>query len=44
MFQDQPKFGRCNVGSHRTGTGGGTNAVFADCHVEWIVGTRIGWP
>jgi len=44
VFQDQPKYGRCNVGSHRTSAGGGTNAVFADGHVEWVVGTRIGWP
>ncbi|MHC4444915.1 MAG: prepilin-type N-terminal cleavage/methylation domain-containing protein [Planctomycetota bacterium] len=31
-------------GNHKTGRGGGTNAVFADTHVEWIKGTRIGWP
>jgi len=44
VFQDVRKFGRCNVGSHRTSLGGGTNAAFADGHVEWVVGTRIGWP
>lgn len=35
---------RPNVGSHYTSMGGGTNAVFADGHVAWVVGTRIGWP
>ncbi len=44
VFQDVAKFGRCNVNSHRTTAGGGTNATFADGHVEWVVGTRIGWP
>lgn len=44
VFQDVAKFGRCNVNSHRTSAGGGTNAMFADGHVEWVVGTRIGWP
>ncbi|UCD30178.1 MAG: prepilin-type N-terminal cleavage/methylation domain-containing protein [Planctomycetota bacterium] len=33
-----------NPNSHRTSIGGGTNAVFADSHVEWVRGTRIGWP
>ncbi len=32
-----------NPGSHRGPTGGGTNAVFADTHVEWVKGTQIGW-
>jgi hypothetical protein len=22
----------------------GTNAIFADTHVEWVKGTQIGWP
>ncbi len=35
---------RIDVGSHRTTSGGGTNAIFADTHVEWVIGTRIGWP
>ncbi len=35
---------RIDVGSHWRNTGGGTNAVFADTHVEWVEGTRIGWP
>ena len=34
---------RYNLGSHRTSQGGGCNAIFADGHVEWIKGTRIGW-
>ncbi|HOA72232.1 MAG TPA: prepilin-type N-terminal cleavage/methylation domain-containing protein [Phycisphaerae bacterium] len=38
------KLGRVNVGSHRTFAGGGTNAIFADGHVEWVLGSRIGWP
>jgi prepilin-type N-terminal cleavage/methylation domain-containing protein len=33
-----------NPGSHRGATGGGTNAIFADTHVEWVKGTQIGWP
>jgi prepilin-type N-terminal cleavage/methylation domain-containing protein len=35
---------RIDVGSHRMGAAGGTNAIFADSHVEWVLGTRIGWP
>jgi len=35
---------RINVDSHQTIRGGGTNAIFADTHVEWVLGTRIGWP
>ncbi len=35
---------RIDVGSHRKSGGGGTNAIFADTHVEWVQGTRIGWP
>jgi hypothetical protein len=33
-----------NYGSHKKTGKGGTNALFADMHVEWVVGTRIGWP
>ncbi|UCD30079.1 MAG: prepilin-type N-terminal cleavage/methylation domain-containing protein [Planctomycetota bacterium] len=33
-----------NHNSHRRSTGGGTNAIFADSHVEWVIGTGIGWP
>jgi len=33
-----------NLGSHPKTTVGGTNAVFADSHVEWVEGTSIGWP
>jgi len=32
-----------NSGSHRGTAGGGTNAAFADTHVEWVKGTQIGW-
>jgi prepilin-type N-terminal cleavage/methylation domain-containing protein len=35
---------RINVGSHRVGRAGGTNAIFADSHVAWVKGVRIGWP
>lgn len=35
---------RIDVGSHRSSAGGGTNAIFGDTHVEWVQGTRIGWP
>jgi hypothetical protein len=36
--------GIVNYGSHRQRGVGGTYAVLADAHVEWIEGTRIGWP
>jgi len=32
-----------NKGNHRSTLGGGTNAAFADTHVEWVKGTQIGW-
>ena len=35
---------RIDVGSHATGAGGGTNAIFGDTHVEWVRGPQIGWP
>ncbi len=35
---------RANVGGHRRPMGGGTNAVFADTHVEWVYGKQIGRP
>ncbi len=35
---------RDNMGSHKTTLGGGTNIIFADSHVEWVLGTRMGWP
>jgi len=46
VFQgDSTHVGRVNVNSHRAGgKGGGTSAIFADGHVEWVEGTRIGWP
>lgn len=28
--------------SHRTAQGGGTNAIFADTHVQWVKGLRVG--
>jgi len=31
-------------GSHPSGGVGGTNAIFADTHVEWVPGKQIGWP
>jgi len=37
-------FYRWNIGSHRRGGKGGTNALFADTHVEWVPGEQIGWP
>ena len=33
-----------NYNSHRKGNAGGTNAIFADSHVEWVLGSQIGWP
>jgi len=41
---DNPDNGIYNYGSHKKTGKGGTNALFADMHVEWVVGTRIGWP
>ncbi len=38
------KYSRVNVGNHSNGSAGGTNALFIDGHVEWVEGTRIGWP
>lgn len=38
-----PANGIFNYGSHKRGRGG-TNTTFADGHVEWVVGTQIGWP
>ena len=35
---------RANVGSHRGSRGGGTNTIFADTHVEWVLGKEIGRP
>lgn len=33
-----------NRGSHRQNEAGGTNALFADTHVEWVAGNQIGSP
>jgi hypothetical protein len=33
-----------NYGSHAKGNRGGTNALFADMHVGWVIGSQIGWP
>jgi prepilin-type processing-associated H-X9-DG protein len=35
---------RANIGSHKNNGVGGTNAVFADTHVEWIPGKNLGRP
>lgn len=35
---------RINYGSHSRDGAGGTNVIFADSHVEYTKGTRIGWP
>jgi hypothetical protein len=32
-----------NYGSHRKRNSGGTNAIFADNHSEWVPGDQIGW-
>jgi len=44
VHQHDSKVGRVNVGGHRLTNVGGTNSIFADAHVEWVEGTRIGWP
>jgi prepilin-type N-terminal cleavage/methylation domain-containing protein/prepilin-type processing-associated H-X9-DG protein len=33
-----------NYGKHPKKGTGGTNALFADGHIEWVEGSRIGWP
>lgn len=33
-----------NYKSHMKKGAGGTNVIFADAHVGWVPGTRIGWP
>lgn len=41
---NSPKLGRANIGSHPGSRGGGTLAIFGDTHVDWVIGTQIGWP
>lgn len=48
-FTDDPtascsSMARANMGSHSMGDAGGTNALFADLHGEWVAGTQIGRP
>lgn len=38
------KWGRTNVDSHKVGKVGGTNVLMGDMHIEWVEGTRVGWP
>lgn len=38
------KYPRANVGSHAGSREGGTNVAFADMHVGWVEGSRVGWP
>lgn len=33
-----------NYGSHKKTGKGGTNVVFADNHVGWVIGNQVGWP
>ncbi|UCD29921.1 MAG: prepilin-type N-terminal cleavage/methylation domain-containing protein [Planctomycetota bacterium] len=40
---DTKDWGVFNADSHRTGNGAGTIAFFADTHVKWVKGMRIGW-
>ncbi|MBI4578550.1 MAG: type II secretion system protein [Planctomycetes bacterium] len=45
VLQRDSKIGRVNVGGHPAKMGvGGTHAIFADTHVDWVEGRRIGWP
>jgi prepilin-type N-terminal cleavage/methylation domain-containing protein len=39
-----PDNGIYNYGAHNKFGKGGTNTLMADTHVEWVQGTRIGWP
>lgn len=42
--QQSGRIGWANPGSHKQNGIGGTNALFADTHVEWVPGKQIGWP
>jgi len=42
--QPNRRIGWANPGSHASLGKGGTNAIFADTHVEWVPGRQIGWP
>lgn len=42
--QPQNLIGWANPGSHPGSGIGGTNAIFADTHVEWVPGKQVGWP
>ncbi len=44
MMQNNPDNGIYNYGSHMRFGKGGTNVLMADTHVEWVEGTRVGWP
>lgn len=37
-------WGRKNIDSHKVGQEGGTSVLMGDGHIEWIEGTRVGWP
>jgi prepilin-type N-terminal cleavage/methylation domain-containing protein len=42
--QGDARIGWANPGSHpNAGAGGGTTVMFADTHVEWVMGKQIGW-
>jgi prepilin-type N-terminal cleavage/methylation domain-containing protein len=44
VHQNDSRVGRVNMRGHRKDVVGGTNVMFTDTHVEWVEGTRIGWP
>ncbi len=44
LLSNERKYPRANVGSHAPNRDGGTNVVFADSHVDWVEGKRVGWP
>jgi prepilin-type N-terminal cleavage/methylation domain-containing protein/prepilin-type processing-associated H-X9-DG protein len=44
LLTNEALYARANIGSHAPGRDGGTNVVFADSHVDWVDGRRVGWP
>ncbi|UCD29920.1 MAG: prepilin-type N-terminal cleavage/methylation domain-containing protein [Planctomycetota bacterium] len=43
VMKERDAWNEFNPDTHRTFNGAGTNAIFADAHVEWIKGRQIGW-
>jgi prepilin-type N-terminal cleavage/methylation domain-containing protein len=44
LLTPRPKYAIANRGSHDMNRVGGTFVIFADSHVGWAEGSRVGWP